>query len=70
MGKDKPINWEYIRSYIAEHSDDFFPAEEAERRFHEALRRLSGKATFDMKTGQPYEGPQFSAEELKRRGYD
>ena len=71
MAKDKPIDFEYIRSYIAEHPDDWFPPEEACRRFEEMGRRIARqKPTFSLETGQPFEGPQFSEEELKRRGYE
>jgi hypothetical protein len=48
---------------------DFSP-DECERRFVEVVRRCCGKPpTFDLETGQPFEGKQLSAAELKRRGY-
>lgn len=53
-----------------EDDDDFFSAEETERRMAECMRRLSGKpAQMNMKTGQNLQPPHLSDEELKRRGY-
>lgn len=51
--------------YNQEFSDD-----EVERRMKEVLLRIGGKpATFDLETGQPFEGPQLDDDELRRRGY-
>ena len=48
---------------------DFTEAEH-ERRFQETLRRCCcQKPTFDLETGQPYEGKQLSKKELRSRGY-
>lgn len=50
--------------------DADFSDDEIERRANELMLRCCGKpATFDMQTGQPFEGPQLSPDELKRRGY-
>lgn len=47
-----------------------FSDDEIDRRAKELMLRCCGKpATFDMETGQPFNGQQLSAEELKRRGY-
>lgn len=52
-------------TYRSDFSDD-----EIVRRANEVIRRCCGApATFDLNTGQPFDGPSISAEELKRRGY-
>ena len=51
--------------FVVDFSDD-----EIDRRAKELMLRCCGRsATFNMETGQPFHGPQLSAEELKRRGY-
>lgn len=54
-----------------------FSEDECERRMNEVIRRVVlprspayQKPTFNLETGQPFEGPQLSADELRRRGYD
>jgi hypothetical protein len=48
---------------------DFSP-DECERRLAEVMRRCCGqKSTFNLETGQPYEGERLTQAELKRRGY-
>lgn len=50
--------------------DADFSDDEIERRATEVMLRGCGKPpTFDLKTGQPFNGPQLSRQELLRRGY-
>lgn len=51
-------------------SDDFFSAEETERRMSEAMRRMAGRPRqMNLKTGQNLQPPFLSKAELKSRGY-
>lgn len=53
-------------TFIVDFSDD-----EWDRRTNEMVRRACGQpATFDLETGQPFNGPKLIDEELQRRGYD
>lgn len=48
-----------------------FSDDEVDRRVQELIRRCGKqKPTFDMETGQPYEGDRLSDDELRRRGYE
>lgn len=53
-----------------------FSEDEMERRMNELIRRMvldphrRQKPTFNMETGQNYEPPFLSDDELRRRGYD
>lgn len=55
---------------MADNPDDFFDAEETQRRMDECMSRMGGRpATMNMKTGQNLQAPFLSEAELKRRGY-
>lgn len=80
MPKMKISGIDNVGMDMSENPDDYFPDFEVERRMAEIMRRMCGmtkdgnwkpgfKPTFDMETGQNYEGEQLSDEELKRRGY-
>lgn len=61
--RDPTVN---VGPYKADFSED-----ECWRRTEELIRRACGaKPTFSFETGQPFEGPQLTPEELRRRGYD
>lgn len=70
MSKDSTIDFSAIQKDMAEHPDDYFSAEETDRRMNGCLRRLSGKPpTMNMRTGQNLKEPLFSDGELRKRGY-
>ena len=65
----KEVDWVELERWSCDNPPDFSP-DECERRMNEVIRRMARRPpTFDMETGQPIEGGQLSAEELKRRGY-
>lgn len=67
--KDGAINFAAIEKEMAEHPEDWFSAEEADRRLKETFRRWRGGRTMNMTTGQNLEAPFLSDDDLKVRGY-
>lgn len=68
--KESKTDFAYIEKLMADNPDDFFSAEEADRRMTECMRRIGGQsATMNMKTGQNLNAPFLNDEELKARGY-
>lgn len=78
--KGNPRKFEDHANDMEDNPNDYFPDFEIERRMKELMSRAlhmdkdgqwrpGFKPVFDMKTGQNYEAPFLSADELKRRGY-
>ncbi len=64
------IDFCHIEKDMAEHPDDYFSAEETQRRMAEVMARLCHRpATMNMVTGQNLQPPFLSDSELKARGY-
>lgn len=67
---DGPIDYARLEKMIADNPDDFFSAEETERRMAETMRRMCGQGPgMNLKTGQNLKEPFLTEADLKQRGY-
>ena len=67
---DRAVNLARLEQDMAAHPEDYFSAEETERRMGEVMARIGGRPRgMNLRTGQNVSEPLLSDEELRDRGY-